>query len=72
MSWTPAKSFPVDYMRIGNCNLDACDFRSKLASAMETGLKQDNMKFLDKFFNTNFVKIEEFEYANDQPQFCRL
>lgn len=59
MEWTPAKKFPIDYMRIGNCNLEVCDHERKTMSAMQTGLFEENIKFIREFFNDPRTGREE-------------
>lgn len=61
-NWTPIKQFPIDYMRIGNCNLDVCAVNTKTVSAMETGFLEENFKFIENMYygpNTGAVGKEE-------------
>lgn len=49
MKWNAITQFPIDYMRIGNCNLDVCEAQAhaKVMSAMETGFFEDGIAFMD-------------------------
>lgn len=48
--WSPVKQFPIDFMRIGNCNLEVCDATSKTTSAMQTGFFEKNIAFMDELY----------------------
>lgn len=49
LEWTPTKKVPIDYMRIGNCNFEACDPERKTMSAMDTGFYEKRGKLSGEF-----------------------
>lgn len=44
--WRPATKRPLDYYRIGNCNLDYCEEGTRTESSMEVGLMEEAAKFV--------------------------
>lgn len=50
MKWNPTTKFPIDYLRIGNCNLDVCIAQEKTMSAMEAGFFEDGIAFWDNLY----------------------
>lgn len=58
IKWTPVTNFPINYLRIGNCNLDTCDVNGKAMSAMESGFFERNSLFLDEFYTEKSVVVD--------------
>lgn len=49
-NWTAMQQFPIDYMRIGNCNLDICEENTKTISAMEQGFFEEKFKLVEDMY----------------------
>lgn len=56
--WIPVTQYPVDYLRIGDCNLSTCDANNKLDIQMQSGFNEENVKFVHKFFQLPDLNVK--------------
>lgn len=60
IKWEPIQEkFPIDFLRIGNCNLDNCEPFKVTLSEMQTGFFEKDFEFLEEFFKNCDIKLQK-------------